>query len=250
MDHQLYGDPSANSFSPLEAQIFSGQLPPWQNIDVDLDLDLDVLEDDIIRELSGRPANPASSGSGSGGPGSHKKLSHNAYERDRRKQLNELYLSLRSLLPDADHTKKLSIPTTVCRALKYIPELQKQVENLEKKKEKLASANCKPGVLSASCSIAPTVSATCLNDKEIMVQISLLRDTDASTALPLSKCINVLENEGLELVSSSTSCTFGNKMFYNLHLQRSQGALNMECPSFCDKLEQAIRKTAGLYLQH
>ena len=114
--------------------------------------------------------------------------------------------------------KKLSIPTTVCRALKYIPELQKQVENLEKKKEKLASANCKPGVLSASGSIAPTVSATCLNHKEIMVQISLLRDTDASTALPLSKSINVLESEGLQIIRSSTS-SFGNKTFYNLHLQ-------------------------------
>lgn len=111
MDHQLYGDPSASSFSPLEAQIFSGQLPPsppWPNLDVDLDLDLDVLEDDIVRKLSKRPANAASSGSGSGGPGSHKKLSHNAYERDRRKQLNELYLSLRSLLPDADHTVSYS----------------------------------------------------------------------------------------------------------------------------------------------
>ena len=45
MDHQLYGDPSANSFSQLEAQIFSGQLPPsppWPNLDVDLDLDLDA----------------------------------------------------------------------------------------------------------------------------------------------------------------------------------------------------------------
>ena len=58
MDHQLYGDPSANSFSPLEAQIFSGQLPPWQNINVDLDLDLDVLEDDIVRRAlreAGKP---------------------------------------------------------------------------------------------------------------------------------------------------------------------------------------------------
>ena len=111
MDHQLYGDPSGSSFSSLEAQIFSGKLPPsppWPNLDVDLDLDLDVLEDDIVRELSERPAKAASSGSGSGGPGSHKKLSHNAYERDRRKQLNELYLSLRSLLPDADHTVSYS----------------------------------------------------------------------------------------------------------------------------------------------
>ena len=31
-----------------------------------------------------------------------KKLSHNAYERDRRKKLNDLYSSLRSLLPDTE----------------------------------------------------------------------------------------------------------------------------------------------------
>ena len=69
---------------------------------------MSTLDDDYdIHDLSAPAANAATSsggGYGSGGSGSHRKLSHNAYERDRRKQLNELYSSLYSLLPDADHT--------------------------------------------------------------------------------------------------------------------------------------------------
>ncbi|CAO1940967.1 unnamed protein product [Urochloa humidicola] len=244
MDHQLFDDPFASSISSLEADIFSagGQLPspPWPDLDLDLDLD-----DDDIHDLSAPAGNAAtSSGDGSGGgSGSHRKLSHNAYERDRRKQLNELYSSLRSLLPDADHTK-LSIPTTVSRVLKYIPELQKQVDNLEKRKKELTNANCKPGVLKTTEIIAPIVSATCLNDTEIMVQVSL-RNNVAATTLPLSKCIKVLENEGLHLISSSTYSTFDNKTFYSLHLQRSQRTMKEECPGFCDELERIVRKKAG-----
>ncbi|CAD6228127.1 unnamed protein product [Miscanthus lutarioriparius] len=220
MDHQLFDDPFGSSISSLEADIFSGgggggQLPspPWPDLDLDDDYD--------INDLSALAANAATSsggGYGSGGSGSHRKLSHNAYERDRRKQLNELYSSLRSLLPDADHTKKLSIPTTVSRVLKYIPELQKQVDNLERRKKELTNANCKPGVLNTKEIVTPIVSVTCLNDTEIMVQVSLHSNV-AATALPLSKCIKVLENEGLHLVSSSTYSTFENKTFYSLHLQ-------------------------------
>lgn len=114
--------------------------------------------------------------------------------------------------------KKLSIPTTVSRVLKYIPELQKQVDNLERRKKELTDANCKPGVLKTSKTITPIVSATCLNDMEIMVQVSLQSNV-AATTLPLSKCIQVLENEGLHLISSSTYSTFENMTFYSLHLQ-------------------------------
>ncbi|WVZ67390.1 hypothetical protein U9M48_016476 [Paspalum notatum var. saurae] len=244
MDHQLFDDPLGSSISSLEVDMFSGggQLPspPWPDLDLDLDLD-----DDDIHDLSAPAANGTSSGGyGSGGSGSHRKLSHNAYERDRRKQLNELYSSLRSLLPDADHTKKLSIPTTVSRVLKYIPELQKQVDNLEKRKKELTNANCKPGVLNTTEIIAPVVSATCLNDTEIMVQVSLQRNV-AATTLPLSKCIKLLENEGLHLISSSTYSTFENRTFYSLHLQRSQRRMKEQCPAFCDEMERIVRKNAG-----
>ena len=40
--------------------------------------------------------------SGSGDPSMAKKLNHNASERDRRKKINSLYSSLRSLLPASD----------------------------------------------------------------------------------------------------------------------------------------------------
>jgi hypothetical protein len=95
MDHRLFNDPFVSSITSLEADIFSGgQLPSpgWPDLNLD---------DDDIHDLSPPVANAATS---SGGSGTNRKLSHNAYERDRRKQLNELYSSLQSLLPDADHT--------------------------------------------------------------------------------------------------------------------------------------------------
>ncbi|KAG8079099.1 hypothetical protein GUJ93_ZPchr0007g3237 [Zizania palustris] len=238
---RLFDDRFESSMSSLEADIFSGQLPssPWPDLDLD----------DDVRGLSAAPAaNAMSSGSGSRRSGTHRKLNHNAYERDRRKQLNELYSSLRALLPDADHTKKLSIPTMVSRVLKYIPELQKQVENLERKKKELTmNSSCKPGEVMTSKkmseSTAPVVSATYINDMEIMVHVSLLSNVAAGATLPLSNCIEALENEGLRLVSSSTSSSFGNRTFYSLHLQISEGRMK-ECPAFCDRLEKVVRSKA------
>ncbi|KAM0834525.1 hypothetical protein ACQ4PT_063555 [Festuca glaucescens] len=237
--HQLFDDPFASSISTLEADIFSGAggHQQWPELDLDLDGDYGI-------PATAPSANKA--GTSSGGSGSHRKISHNAYERDRRKQLNGLYSSLRSLLPDTDHTK-LSIPITVTKVLEYIPELQKQVDTLEKKKEKLTRASCKPGVLTMKENTAPIVSATCLDGRDIMVQVSLL--SNMAAALPMSKCIKVLENEGLRLISSSTS-PFQNRSLYSLHLQRTQQSLGKDCLAFCDELENAIKKKAGLYLQH
>uniref|UniRef100_A0ACD5XFZ0 Uncharacterized protein n=1 Tax=Avena sativa TaxID=4498 RepID=A0ACD5XFZ0_AVESA len=240
--HQVFDDPFASSISSLEADIFSGAAghQQWPGLDFD----------------DGRPAtapaanNAGNSSGGYGSPGgdgsgSHRKINHNAYERDRRKQLNGLYSSLRSLLPDTDHTKKLSIPITVTKVLKYIPEL-KQVEGLEKKEE-LTRASCKPGVLTMKENTAPIVSATCIDDRNIMVQVSLL--SNMTGALSMSKCIRMLDNEGLRLFSSSTS-TFHNRTFYSLHLQRTQRTMSKECPAFCDELENTIKKKAGIHQQH
>jgi hypothetical protein len=96
--HQLFDDPFASSISSLEADMFAGAGGHQQWPDLDLD------------GIPAAPtANNATSSGGYGsaggdGSGSHRKISHNAYERDRRKQLNGLYSSLRSLLPDTDHT--------------------------------------------------------------------------------------------------------------------------------------------------
>ncbi|KAL4203690.1 hypothetical protein AMTRI_Chr01g129230 [Amborella trichopoda] len=65
------------------------------------------------------------------------KLTHNANERDRRTKLNSLYSSLRSLLPESEQGKRMSIPTTFTLVLKYLPELQKEVDSLIQRREKI-----------------------------------------------------------------------------------------------------------------
>ncbi|XP_044961333.1 protein IRON-RELATED TRANSCRIPTION FACTOR 2-like [Hordeum vulgare subsp. vulgare] len=244
MEHQLFdnGTVPRSMISPLEADNgFTNEPPSFQLPDLDLDFN--------INELSG-PAPAKACWSGLVGSGSHKKLDHNAYERDRRMQLNQLYSTLRSLIPNADHTvnhstvvvalaimmkylhimtdvylpiwcgmqKKLSIPTTVCQVLDYIPKLQKQVEDLEKRKQELTRAKCRERLQCLKESTCRIVSATPLDGNEIMVQVSLLSNMAAS--LPPSKCINIFENEGLHLISSSTFSTLEvNRTFYSFHFQ-------------------------------
>ena len=62
-----------------------------------------------IRELD-RSATSFTAYSGIGDPDMVKKLNHNASERDRRKKINSLYSSLRSLLPASDHKVLFLVP--------------------------------------------------------------------------------------------------------------------------------------------
>ncbi|KAF5474255.1 hypothetical protein F2P56_006169 [Juglans regia] len=163
-----------------------------------------------------------------GDPKMVKKFNHNASERDRRKKMNGLYSSLRSLLPEADQMK-LSIPTTVSRVLKYIPELQKQVVGLIQNKEELLSMissqtdietqhehemmNQPKTIARSSLS---TVSASRLNDTEVMIQISTCKINNNT---PLSEILLSLEEVGLLLLNVSSFESFGGRVFYGLHLQ-------------------------------
>ena len=101
--HQVFDEPFASSISSLEAEIFSvaSVHPQWTGLDFDHGIPGTVPAANNAGTSSGGYGSPSGGG---GGEGSHRKISHNAYERDRRKQLNGLYSSLRSLLPDTDHT--------------------------------------------------------------------------------------------------------------------------------------------------
>nr|AMX27896.1 bHLH transcription factor [Pyrus betulifolia] len=151
-----------------------------------------------------------------------KKLNHNASERDRRKKINNLYASLRSLLP-ADQTKKLSIPNTISHALKYIPELQRQVEGLNRKREELLSRASKQEdamhkekkIKSTARSSQSAVSTYRLNDREVAIQISTFKTHNNL----LFEILQHLEEEGLQLENASFFESYGGRVFYNLHLQ-------------------------------
>ncbi|KAJ4978686.1 hypothetical protein NE237_009466 [Protea cynaroides] len=177
-----------------------------------------------------------------------KKLNHNASERDRRKKLNNLYASLRSILPGTDQTRKLSIPVTISRVLKYIPELQNQVEKLiQRKQEILASLhkkedrtrldNQRNGIIRKSI---PSVSVSQVEEREVMIQICASKNMRS----PLSEVLINLEEEGLEVFNVSASTSSGEVVFYNLHLQMAENQkmncefLSQKLLSLCDSREE------------
>ncbi|KAI6696910.1 hypothetical protein NL676_017029 [Syzygium grande] len=177
-----------------------------------------------------------------------KKLNHNASERDRRKKINSLYSTLRSLLPSADQTKKLSIPKTVSRVLKHIPELQQQLQTLAQEKEELLSRinatqgrddctrqeNSKGnGALPKS---VPYISTNRLSESEVAIQICTTKVMTQNT-VDFSEILLTLNYHGYPLINASTFKSFGGTRtsFYNLHVQveRSWG---MECEALKEKL--------------
>ncbi|KAL4587421.1 hypothetical protein LXL04_000291 [Taraxacum kok-saghyz] len=181
-----------------------------------------------------------------------KKLNHNASERDRRKRVNSLYESLRSVLPMSSfRKKKVSIPGIVSHAVKYIPELQNEIETLIRKKEKLLSSsssmqehlyikkeNANDAMINEKSSIVSSVSV--LGEKEAVIQlISSTNDIGKNKdTLILSEVLEKLEEEedGFILLNSTTFKCFGEGMCVNtLHFQ-VQGNHKIEAEKMKEKL--------------
>lgn len=115
--------------------------------------------------------------------------------------------------------KKLSIPLTISRVLKYIPELQKHVEGLMKRKEEILfklSPKADHEVKNHGYNSGFVVSSCRLNDSEVSIQISCYSTVHN---VPLSEILLYLENDGFLLLNVSSSETFGGRVFYNLHYQ-------------------------------
>ncbi|KAL9155024.1 hypothetical protein ABFS82_10G155100 [Erythranthe guttata] len=152
-----------------------------------------------------------------------KKLNHNASERDRRKKINNLYSSLRSLLPNEDQSRKLSIPATVSRVVKYIPEIQKEVERLTHKKEMLTSKITSPsapssfGLKKQNNINSSAVTATQIGEREIVFQIS--KADYQKRALQISEAVTTFEEQGFLLTNATSFESFDGRIFFNLHIQ-------------------------------
>ncbi|EXC19629.1 Transcription factor ORG2 [Morus notabilis] len=179
-----------------------------------------LLQQEEVAELDQSPPSAAITDTD---PAIIKKLSHNASERDRRKKINGLYSTLRSLLPAADQMKKQSYPASVSRTLKYIPELENQVQALIQKKEELLSNISRKVDLiyherqkkSSAWRSLSAVSAARLNDREVVLQISTFKDQET----PLSHILLDLEEDGFSLLNATSHESFGGRVFCSVHLQ-------------------------------
>ncbi|CAH1429613.1 unnamed protein product [Lactuca virosa] len=174
-----------------------------------------------------------------------KKLNHNASERHRRKRVNELYGFLRSLLPiSSDQKKKVSIPGTVSRALKYIPELQKEVEKLKHKKEKLSSYSSSKAHLSREVlkmqKSSLVSSVRVLGATEAVIQLISSDDhmSKRKEIVFLSKVLEYLEQEedGFILLNATNFKCSGEEMALStLHIQ-VQGDNDIDAERLMEKL--------------
>ncbi|XP_049402346.1 transcription factor bHLH100-like [Solanum stenotomum] len=167
-----------------------------------------------------------------------KKLNHNASERNRRKKMNFLYSTLRSLLPPTNkhQKKKLSFPATVSYVQEYIPELKKEIERLSKTKDLLLSKKSNYSLLqiddnkrklimggTSSNSSTTSICASQLSNGQVLVQISTTQEND----FPISQVFASLEEDGLILLNASSFKSFGDKVFHSLHFQ-TQGPIEMD----------------------
>ncbi|GAB4843933.1 hypothetical protein Ancab_013897 [Ancistrocladus abbreviatus] len=186
-----------------------------------------------------------------------KKMNHNASERNRRTKINSLYSSLGALLPASDQTKKLSIPATVSRVVKYIPELQKEVESLAERKEKLLLNNSGSLALQSAGnvnhpqlkqreresevegSLLCAVSLSRLGDKEFGIQISTLETERYRTSF--SDMLQLLEQNGLLVMGMSSFQSCAGRVFYNIHLQVEETCM-MSCESLREMLLSLYNK--------
>ena len=144
--------------------------------------------------------------------------------------------------------KKLSIPQTVLRTVKYIPELQEQVKKLTQKKEDLmgrvsgqrdTDRYIKPQP-QAVASYVSTVFATKHGDNEVMVQISSSKIHKFS----IYNVLNGLEEDGFVVVDVSSSSSRGERLFYTLHFQVGK---TDSYKLICEELSQRI---LYLYEEH
>ncbi|GFP99205.1 transcription factor bhlh100 [Phtheirospermum japonicum] len=159
------------------------------------------------------------------GPSNPKKLNHNAKERIRRMKLNASYLALRALLPDTRRSKKRwSAPAIVDKVLKYIPELENEIEELRSNKENAqsAAAGAKSEIKNinnaGSLYQNSTISINKVSEYEAIVQICMpIREDGSSSFVNMLRCVE--EDEGICIKSASTIFVCETRISYHLHIQ-------------------------------
>ncbi|XP_016481890.1 transcription factor bHLH118 [Nicotiana tabacum] len=168
-----------------------------------------------------------------------KKVMHRDMERQRRQEMTNLYSSLRSLLPLQCVKGKRSVSDHMHEAVNYIKQLQANMNKLERKREKLKmvpkssprgrveedSSDVSSIIASPDCD---TVSP-CHGGVEILIN----GNNNRGESLPLSRILQELLKEGLDVVS----CVSAKVNQNSLHRIQSEG-----CDEKCINLHSLQRK--------
>ncbi|MCD9560389.1 hypothetical protein HAX54_019060 [Datura stramonium] len=149
-----------------------------------------------------------------------KKVMHREIERQRRQEMATLYASLRQQLPLENIKGKRSTSDHILEAANYIEQLQKNVKNLEERREKLKkeSSLCNLDYPKSGSDSSPAIVAVkeCLDGMEILVNCCLNNE-----GFRLSRVLQVLLQEGLSIVNCSCTKTNNTSVLHTIRTQVS-----------------------------
>ncbi|CAH9069805.1 unnamed protein product [Cuscuta europaea] len=158
---------------------------------------------------------------------------HREIERQRRQEMATLYSSLRSLLPVEYVKGKRSTSDHMHEALNYIKHMQKSIQELGRKRDRLKAAASstaagtsgfqdleKNGSLDKKIVTAGSRSfvsvSRCRNGIEVLISF----DGGGRGRFPLSRVLRTLENGGFDVVSCHSS-TVDNRLLHRLQSEVS-----------------------------
>lgn len=155
-------------------------------------------------------------------------------ERQRRKDMNELFAMLRSLLPDENLRGKRAVSDQVHEAVNYVRHLQQKVEDLSTEREKMKAISDKNAKVSfedvkLSCNEKVCIKAppTEGSDRELpivktkfMGSVLQVCTNTFEDQIVFSDLLMALEAGGLEVVCAASS-TINNKVYHTIHTKVS-----------------------------
>ncbi|KAF5181708.1 Bhlh transcription factor [Thalictrum thalictroides] len=200
------------------------------------------------------------SSSGSGGAPITPRERHMLAERERRKSMRELFLSLHSLLPNANRIRKEQ-SSILAEIIKYIPLAAAQLGSLQKIKDSIPlnrsnkTATVSPTIqvsadtnsLDSSCDcdirVAPETSlSVAIRVRGDRVNVSLIDSKGTSqTLLLLSAILDEIEAHNLQLVSF-THFRDGSKLLYHSECKISDDGLKKSPAALKTRLQELACK--------
>ncbi|XP_073313559.1 transcription factor bHLH160-like [Primulina huaijiensis] len=151
-----------------------------------------------------------------------KKMDHNAKERIRRMKINASFLAIQALLPDSRRSKKRwSAPSIVDRVLKYIPELQNEIQELDSKKqsyEQHESSSKNNENPTSNLDEDRSITISRVDRNEAIVQICMPRNGERKVSV-FANMLRKVEDEGYFINSASTLGVGESRICHHLHIQ-------------------------------
>ncbi|KAL5541004.1 hypothetical protein UlMin_042577 [Ulmus minor] len=175
-----------------------------------------------------------------------KKVVHREIERQRRQEMATLYSSLRSILPFQYLKGKRSISDHTNEAVSYIKDLQKKIQDLSEKKDKLKElvdhSNCSSSSI-ALPNLQPQIYEDSISVRHCREEVEVVVNTAFKQGLSLARVVRVLVGEGLSVVNC-VSARVNERLLHTVHSEVNGGRRVDPC-----ELEQKLKNLCDLNVE-